>query len=47
MTADYRMHPLTPKDLPLMQALLRTFGDVFGEPDTYAGRYHVACICGH
>lgn len=39
MTVDYRIHSLTPADLPLMQALLQTFGDVFGEPDTYTKRY--------
>lgn len=35
METDYRIHSLTPADLPLMQGLLKTFGDAFGEPDTY------------
>lgn len=39
MTADYQIRPLTPADLSLMQALLQTFGEVFGELDTYTKHY--------
>lgn len=39
MTDDYQVHLLAPTDLSLMQALLQTFGDAFGEPDTYTGHY--------
>lgn len=39
MTADYHVHVLTRTDLSLMQSLLQTFGDAFGEPDTYTGHY--------
>lgn len=39
MTTDYRLHRLTPADLPIMRSLLQTFGDAFDDPDTYTGRY--------
>jgi len=36
MTADIRH--LTPNDLPLMDALLRTFGEAFNDVDTYTAK---------
>ena len=33
MLVDIR--PLTPNDVPLMEALLRTFGEAFNDVDTY------------
>ncbi|MCH8552900.1 MAG: AAC(3)-I family aminoglycoside N-acetyltransferase [Natronospirillum sp.] len=38
MTTDYAVQQLTSADLLLMRALLRTFGEVFGELDTYTGQ---------
>lgn len=35
MTAEYFVQQLSPKELPLMKALLRAFGEVFDELDTY------------
>lgn len=34
---DYHIQALGPTDLPLMRALLRMFGEVFDELDTYTG----------
>jgi aminoglycoside 3-N-acetyltransferase I len=31
------LHQITPNDLPLMQALMATFGDAFNDVDTYMG----------
>ncbi len=36
--SNYPVHQLRATDLPLMRALLQTFGEVFGEPDTYTGQ---------
>ena len=35
MSGGYRVRQLTPDDLPLMEAMLTTFGEAFGEPETY------------
>lgn len=35
MTTDARVVQLNAQDLPLMRDLLKTFADVFGEPETY------------
>ena len=32
---SFSIYQLTSKDVPLMEALLTTFGDAFCEPDTY------------
>jgi len=32
------IHHLTPNDLPLMDALLRTFGEAFNDIDTYTAK---------
>ena len=37
MSAGYTLHKLTPDDLPLMDGLLETFGQVFNQMDTYVG----------
>lgn len=37
MKNDYVLRQITPDDLRLMDELLVTFGEVFGEPATYAG----------
>ncbi|MBZ2188496.1 AAC(3)-I family aminoglycoside N-acetyltransferase [Alcanivorax sp. JB21] len=39
MANNSRIHVLTPDDLPLMRKLLRTFGEAFGDLDTYTARY--------
>lgn len=37
MSVNFRIHPITPDDLPLMEALLTTFGEAFDEVETYGG----------
>jgi aminoglycoside 3-N-acetyltransferase I len=37
-SARYRIHQLSPDDVALMEALLTTFGEVFGEVETYCGK---------
>jgi aminoglycoside 3-N-acetyltransferase I len=37
MHFDYEIHQITHEDLGLMNALLKTFGEVFNEMDTYVG----------
>jgi aminoglycoside 3-N-acetyltransferase I len=37
MPVTFSIRRLTPDDPALMEALLRTFGEVFGEADTYGG----------
>ena len=36
MTHDFRIHQLTPDDLPLMHGRLSMFGEAFAERDTYS-----------
>lgn len=38
MQADYAVQQINPGELPVMKALLRMFGEVFDEPDTYTGK---------
>lgn len=38
MNVDYHVQQVRPQDLPRMRALLQTFGEVFGELDTYVAR---------
>ncbi len=34
-SAPFRIHRLTPAEVPLLEALLTTFGEAFGEVETY------------
>ncbi len=38
LTARYSIHRLTPDDVALMEVLLATFGEAFGEMQTYIGK---------
>jgi len=37
-TSSFRLHQLTPADVPLARALNALFGRAFSEPDTYGGK---------
>src|SRR5262245_7053217 len=36
-STPFRIHPLTPSDVALMEGILTTFGEAFSDVETYSG----------